>query len=182
MYRGSGKSLARPGMKQANVSVRMAWISFGAFRCMKKETWWQLAPRCCWNRARPWHASEFVSFLVGLRTYQHPGTYTRRHWKQLHPHCSWNGHWPGLPARCNPLCYVASSNVEHADCRSVTLNLPPPSLWPANYRACRTYQPQTMAQDLHRTVDSMSPLYGITGLTSPCKWPASATLREPRYM
>ena len=23
--------------------------------------------------ARPWHASEFVSFLVGLRTYQHPG-------------------------------------------------------------------------------------------------------------
>ena len=24
-------------------------------------------------RARPWHASELVSFLVGLRTYQHPG-------------------------------------------------------------------------------------------------------------
>ena len=22
-----------------------------------------------------WHASELVSFLVGLRTYQHPGTY-----------------------------------------------------------------------------------------------------------
>jgi len=36
-----------------------------------KETWWQLASRCCWNRARPWHASEPVSFLVGLRTYQH---------------------------------------------------------------------------------------------------------------
>ena len=29
-YRGADKSLARPGMKQANVSVRMAWISFGA--------------------------------------------------------------------------------------------------------------------------------------------------------
>ena len=28
---------------------------------------------CCWNRACPWHASELVSFLVGLRTYQHPG-------------------------------------------------------------------------------------------------------------
>jgi len=26
------------------------------------------------NRARPCHASELVSFLVGLRTYQHPGT------------------------------------------------------------------------------------------------------------
>ena len=26
-YRGADKSLARPGRKQANVSVRMAWIS-----------------------------------------------------------------------------------------------------------------------------------------------------------
>ena len=70
MYRGADKSLARPGRKQANVSVRMAWISFGALPCRKKKTWWQLASRCCWNRARPWHASELVSFLVGLRTYQ----------------------------------------------------------------------------------------------------------------
>jgi len=38
-----------------------------------KRTWWQLASRCCWNRGRPWHASEPVSFLVGLRIYQHPG-------------------------------------------------------------------------------------------------------------
>jgi hypothetical protein len=54
----------------------MAWISFGAFPCRKKiNTWWQLASRCCWNRARPWHASELVSFLVGLRTYQQAGTY-----------------------------------------------------------------------------------------------------------
>ena len=37
------------------------------------QTWWQLASPCCWNRARPWYASELVSFLVGLRTYQHPG-------------------------------------------------------------------------------------------------------------
>jgi len=54
----------------------MAWIPFGALPCRKK-TRWQLASRCCWNRGRPWHASELVSFLVGLRTYQHPGwTYT----------------------------------------------------------------------------------------------------------
>jgi len=32
--------------------------------------------RCCWNHARPWHASEPVSFLAGLRTYQHPGIYS----------------------------------------------------------------------------------------------------------
>ena len=72
-YRDPDKSLARPGRKQANVSVRMAWISFGALPCRGKKTWWQLASRCCWNRARPWHASELFSFLVGLRTYQHPG-------------------------------------------------------------------------------------------------------------
>jgi hypothetical protein len=32
-YRGADKSLARPRRKQANVSVRMAWISFGALPC-----------------------------------------------------------------------------------------------------------------------------------------------------
>jgi len=52
MYRSADKSLARPGGKQANVSVRMAWISFGALPCRKKKTLWQLASRCCWNRAR----------------------------------------------------------------------------------------------------------------------------------
>ena len=33
----SGKSLARPGRKQSNVSVRMARISFGALPCEKKK-------------------------------------------------------------------------------------------------------------------------------------------------
>ena len=36
-YRGADKSLARPGRKQANVSVRMAWISFGALPCRKRN-------------------------------------------------------------------------------------------------------------------------------------------------
>jgi len=34
-YRGDHKSLARPGRKQANVSVRMEWISFSALPCQK---------------------------------------------------------------------------------------------------------------------------------------------------
>jgi len=72
-YNGADKSLAWSGRKQAIVSVRMVWISFGALPCRKKETWWQFAYRCCWNRRRPWHASELVSFPVGLRTYQHHG-------------------------------------------------------------------------------------------------------------
>ena len=37
MYRGADKSLARPGRKQANVSVRMARISFGALPCRGKK-------------------------------------------------------------------------------------------------------------------------------------------------
>ena len=45
-----------------------------------KKTW-QLASRCCWNRARPWHASELVSFLVGQRTYQDPVPISRGIWR-----------------------------------------------------------------------------------------------------
>jgi len=73
-YRTADKSLAGPGKKQGNVSARMTWISFRTLPCKKKKTWWQLASQCCWNCKRSWHASEFVSFLVGLMTYQHPGT------------------------------------------------------------------------------------------------------------
>ena len=61
----------------------MAWISFGALTC-RKQILCQLASQCCWNHARPWHASELVSFLVGLRTYQHPGIFVLKlrflHW------------------------------------------------------------------------------------------------------
>ena len=113
-YRGADRSLARPGRKQANVSVRMAWISFSTLHVLSilqgadkslgdqegnklmflsewhefpwapclagRKTWWQLASRCFWNRTHPWHASELVSFLVGLRTYQQPCTFF---WKSL---------------------------------------------------------------------------------------------------
>jgi len=36
-YGGADKSLTRPGRKQANVSVRMAWISFGVLTCREKN-------------------------------------------------------------------------------------------------------------------------------------------------
>jgi len=36
-YRGTDNSLSRPGRKDVNVSVRMAWISFGALPCRKKN-------------------------------------------------------------------------------------------------------------------------------------------------
>jgi len=32
-----GKSLTRPGRKEANVSVRMSWITFGALPCRKEK-------------------------------------------------------------------------------------------------------------------------------------------------
>jgi len=37
LYRGADKSLARPGREKANVSVRMARISFGALPCKEKK-------------------------------------------------------------------------------------------------------------------------------------------------
>jgi len=51
------------------------WRKFPSEPCLEGiETWWQFASRCCWNRARPWRSSKLVSFLVGLRNYQHPCT------------------------------------------------------------------------------------------------------------
>jgi len=45
-------TVAYGGACSPNVSIRMAWISFGALPCKKKKSWWQLASRGCWNRAR----------------------------------------------------------------------------------------------------------------------------------
>ena len=43
-------TVAYNGACSPDVSVRMAWISFGASPC-RKITCWQLVSRCCWNRA-----------------------------------------------------------------------------------------------------------------------------------
>jgi len=66
----------KPDLERNKLIFLSEWREFPSAPCLARGggTWWQLASRCCWNRARPWHASEFVSFLVGLRTYQHPGT------------------------------------------------------------------------------------------------------------
>ena len=45
------------GACSPNVSVRMAWISFGVLPCGKKMLW-QLASQCCWN-----HACRLTYFL-----------------------------------------------------------------------------------------------------------------------
>jgi len=37
LYRGADKSIAAPEKKKANVSARMAWISFGALPCKEKK-------------------------------------------------------------------------------------------------------------------------------------------------
>jgi len=52
----------------------MAWISFGALPCRGKKNLYDSSRLDVVEIVRPWHASELVSFLVGLRTYQHPGT------------------------------------------------------------------------------------------------------------
>ena len=68
-YRGAYKFLARPGRKQANVCQN--GMNFLWRLALQKKNWWKLASRCCWNRARPWRASELVFLLIGLRTYQY---------------------------------------------------------------------------------------------------------------
>jgi len=72
LNRGADKSLARPARKQANLSVIKAWISFGALPCKKKID--DSSRLDVVEIARvPDMLPSFVSFLVGLRTYQHPG-------------------------------------------------------------------------------------------------------------
>jgi len=61
------------GERSPNVSFRMAWIYFGALPCRGKKNWWQLASRCCWNRAR--RLKCFLSPSV-TRKYLQFGTWT----------------------------------------------------------------------------------------------------------
>ena len=70
-YKGADKSLARPGRKQANVSVKMAWLSFGALPCMKKKNFMTArVSMLLKSRASP--TCFRTCFLPG-RVYQHPG-------------------------------------------------------------------------------------------------------------
>ena len=64
-------TVADDGACSPNVSVVMAWISFGALPCRKKK--WQLASRCCWNRAR--RLTCFLSTCVTRKDLQF-GTWT----------------------------------------------------------------------------------------------------------
>jgi len=72
-YSGADKSLARPGQKQANVSLRMAGISFGALPLQEiKPDDSSRLDVVEIARVRDMLPSLFF-FLVGLRTYQHRG-------------------------------------------------------------------------------------------------------------
>ena len=60
-------------MKGKKLMFLSEWREFPSAPCLaEKKRLDDIASRCCWNSVRPWHASQLVSFLVGLRTYQHP--------------------------------------------------------------------------------------------------------------
>ena len=101
-YRGADKSLARTGRKQANVSVRVAWISFGALPCRGKKRNLMTAHvsmlksrasltffRACIlpGRAKDFSAPRFVYstayFIIDWLTYSHSWT-TRFGWSNHH--------------------------------------------------------------------------------------------------
>jgi len=76
-------TVAYDGACSPNVSVRMAWISFGALPCRgKKKLWLQLASPCYWNRAR--RLTCFLSASVTIKNLQF-GTWTdpsfQRHYR-----------------------------------------------------------------------------------------------------
>jgi len=74
-------TVAYDGACSPYVSVRMAWISFGALPCRKKK-WWQLVSRYCRNRAR--RLTCFLSAYVTRKDLQF-GTWTdpsfQRHYR-----------------------------------------------------------------------------------------------------
>jgi len=76
-YGGADKSLARPRRKQANVSLRMAWISFGALPYRKKYLMTARVSMLLKSRASL-KCFRACSCLVGPRTYQHPGRRAER--------------------------------------------------------------------------------------------------------
>jgi len=61
------------GAYSPNISVRMVWISFGTLPWKKKNSRWQLAFPCCWNRAR--RLTCFLSASVTRKDLQF-GTWT----------------------------------------------------------------------------------------------------------
>ena len=74
-YRGADKSLVRAGRKQANVFVRMAWISFGALPCRGK---WKLDGSSRLDVVEIAGVHDMLPSLFHslsrLRTFQHPGS------------------------------------------------------------------------------------------------------------
>jgi len=67
-YRGADKSLARPGRKQ-DVSVRMAWISFGALPCRENILMAARVSILLKSRAVKWATAAFIpSKLVTVVT------------------------------------------------------------------------------------------------------------------
>ena len=62
-------------------SSRLNWppLRMDSSVTLKDEIWFL--------RVRPWHASELVSFLVGLRTFQHAGNLLLSRFSQFPLHC-----------------------------------------------------------------------------------------------
>ena len=94
-YRGADKSLARPGRKQGNFSVRMAWISFGALPCKKRNLMTARVSMLLTSRAS----------LTWFRACFLPG----RPQDLTAPRCcrTFNGkHFNPLNTKLNPICHL----------------------------------------------------------------------------
>jgi len=96
-YRGAAKSLAR---QEGNKPMFMSeWREFLSAPCLAgNKSLWQLASRCCWNRARLWHASELF-FLPGrAKDLSAPGMHIACAQFMCLYRCSYALFWPRFPS------------------------------------------------------------------------------------
>jgi len=78
IYGDADKSLARPRRKKANVCVKIKWREFPSAPCLARGGGFDDSSRLDVVEIAqvPDVLPSFFSFLIGLRTYQHPGIYT----------------------------------------------------------------------------------------------------------
>ena len=122
-----------------NVSLRMAWISFGALPCRK--TWWHLASQCCWNCTS--HLTCFLSASVTRKDLQF-GTWTapsfQRHYR-FRPTTSEVGQakdLSALPSYFKPLHWIGADCPLHAWAGLHPMHISPLTYWTRGWVGGRT--------------------------------------------
>ena len=157
------------------------WREFPSAPCLagKKKTWWQLASPCCWNRARPWHASELVSFLVGLRVYQHPRYINCMHLVQNKK--------KNVTEKYSVFCSICSRNTSYVTLSQTLLSqtrslLTAKQVWDATLKKRYERDSHTLPQSIERSLSCQKTVWFslILASKSPRGWEFWKSLTFPK--